>query len=1201
MSARVDPFVGLAPYGEQDAEWFFGREREVELIVANLRAARLTLLYGGSGVGKSSVLLAGVMQRLRRIQDVDREDARALGARRGVALAERPGLAVVMFRDWRDEPLPRLAAAIHAAVVEATGNEDLEPWNGEEPFADRLREQARQVRTVLVVLDQFEEYFMYHPNEDGAGTLAGELPELLDDVDLRVNFLLGLREDALSRLDRFKGRIPDLFGNYLRLRYLERDAAREAIEKPVDHYNATVRAGMPPVKVEPAVVEAVLDGVRAGRLALHASADQTPPAPASTRVETPYLQLVMRELWAAGTAAGAHEVTVQTLEQLEGAAKIVSNHLSKAMGQLSQEDQAVAADVFGFLVTPSRTKIAHAAEDLAVWAGRPQEQVARVLHELAASDRWVLRAVPPTSEEDRERYELYHDVLADAVHDWAGRNQERRRLVETRRNRLRRWRRRGLLGFAWVVCAGLAIAIVQSIGGDHAERAPGVSAEQLAESSGKWLDTDPERSVLLGLQALDRNPSSLAALAALRDAVMDSRLRAAYPRSCRVGCGALGPDGKLRSTAVAQPVGSSDGAYDPYYDSQTPVGDDRSLSVSANGRTIAIVRHGRVRLWDPATGLVQDVAGARRVTRVAFVGVHGRLLLTTRNHEVLVADTRGARRADSIAEGARLVAASTGGRFVATVHGKGLVRVRDLRTGERTSRRPARRVTSLAFNPTDADQLAVGVYRPAPQDRGQGVSLLRWRSDERQYIPAEERYIGPSEAEFRRDGGRLLVTAPGDRPRVYDVDSRKEVRGGAKQLESDARWLGWRLMSVKGNVVNVRFAGWTTALGGHQDPVRDVAVGPDGTKIATGADDGTARIWDAESGNQLLELRVAADEAVTQVEFTPSGDFLVTATEDGAVRLWNVAMGSPLAGAADAHFDGNKSVVGLDGRGRIVTWSASSGRRLRTGRRLGLPFPWYAAQFAPDAGKVAFVDFRRRKLVIRSIAGHEKPRRFDWKPFALSADGSSLLLLGARPRVVDLAGDESPVPLGDKLKSKAFDGAISADGRKVFVAGRRPAVYDVTSPQQPVPLDGAGRKEPLSGAFAPNGGQLVTTGADAVVWDGETGKTVVTLKGHRGPVTSVAYSPDGRWIITGGLDRTVRLWDSETGRASGVVRGFRDRIGTAELDPTNRHLLVEPWFDVPQVLSCTACLDANELMQRARRYVTRPLTAEERREAGLSP
>ena len=163
----------------------------------------------------------------------------------------------------------------------------------------------------------------------------------------------------------------------------------------------------------------------------------------------------------------------------------------------------MAADVFGFLVTPSRTKISQSAEDLGYWAKRPEADVRRVLDAPARSERRILR-------EEDGRYELYHDVLAEAVYDWSSRNQERRRLVETRRNRLRRWRRRGLLGFAWVVCAAVAIAIVQRIGGDDAGRSPAVTARQLAESSGKWLDTDPERSVLLGLAALDRDPSSLA-------------------------------------------------------------------------------------------------------------------------------------------------------------------------------------------------------------------------------------------------------------------------------------------------------------------------------------------------------------------------------------------------------------------------------------------------------------------------------------------------------------------------------------------------------------------------------------------------------------------------------------------------------------------------------------------------------------------
>ena len=64
------PYVGLVPYEEDDAEFFFGRSHEAAIVRANLRSARLTILYGPSGVGKSSLLMAGVVHGLR-------EEARA--------------------------------------------------------------------------------------------------------------------------------------------------------------------------------------------------------------------------------------------------------------------------------------------------------------------------------------------------------------------------------------------------------------------------------------------------------------------------------------------------------------------------------------------------------------------------------------------------------------------------------------------------------------------------------------------------------------------------------------------------------------------------------------------------------------------------------------------------------------------------------------------------------------------------------------------------------------------------------------------------------------------------------------------------------------------------------------------------------------------------------------------------------------------
>ena len=100
MSAPSSPYKGLASFedSELDALLFFGREREREIIAANLMASSLTVLYGETGVGKSSVLRAGVVRDLRALPEP---------------------LEVVVFDDWQDDP----AAALRAQLAHAAGQE----------------------------------------------------------------------------------------------------------------------------------------------------------------------------------------------------------------------------------------------------------------------------------------------------------------------------------------------------------------------------------------------------------------------------------------------------------------------------------------------------------------------------------------------------------------------------------------------------------------------------------------------------------------------------------------------------------------------------------------------------------------------------------------------------------------------------------------------------------------------------------------------------------------------------------------------------------------------------------------------------------------------------------------------------------------------------------------------------------------------
>src|SRR6516225_842205 len=99
----VSPFAGLNYYTESDAEWFFGRTDEAQTIVGNLRAARLTMLYSQSGVGKSSVLRAGVTHELIEL------------AHRRRAQGRRIGYVPVVFNNWKDDPVDELIRAIERA------------------------------------------------------------------------------------------------------------------------------------------------------------------------------------------------------------------------------------------------------------------------------------------------------------------------------------------------------------------------------------------------------------------------------------------------------------------------------------------------------------------------------------------------------------------------------------------------------------------------------------------------------------------------------------------------------------------------------------------------------------------------------------------------------------------------------------------------------------------------------------------------------------------------------------------------------------------------------------------------------------------------------------------------------------------------------------------------------------------------------
>jgi Novel STAND NTPase 1 len=404
------PYAGLNPFSVKDAPFFFGRDHERDLIVANLMASRLTVLYGPSGVGKSSVLNAGALNALRHTYG-------------RLAADGKPQIVAVAFQKWQTNPAAELTRWLTSSLdipADGTLPEKLAAWS------------TRRGGRLLLMLDQFEEYLLYH---ERANDEFGELlPQILKNQTLAVNVLLSLREDSVARLDAFKGRVPNLFQNYLRLDRLTRDAARAAIEGPLDRFNQLGLSGDHPVTIEPALVDAVLADVRTGRLTIgEAGRGRVKDAGALTEelIETPYLQLVMKRLWEEEQKRHSDVILLSTYQRLGGAQRIVENHLDDTVHALSRREQAVAASIFEHLVTPTKSKIAHTSSDLANYAHVDEQQITALLDKLSGPER-ILAPVAPTADQTPEtRYQIFHDVLAPAVLAWTTKHHAR--LAQRRR------------------------------------------------------------------------------------------------------------------------------------------------------------------------------------------------------------------------------------------------------------------------------------------------------------------------------------------------------------------------------------------------------------------------------------------------------------------------------------------------------------------------------------------------------------------------------------------------------------------------------------------------------------------------------------------------------------------------------------------------------------------------------------------------
>ena len=1140
-----NPYKGLRTFDEADAPDFFGREGLVRSMLERLAdrelPGKLLVLTGPSGAGKSSAVRAGLLPAVRE--------------------GSLPGSGEWPIIDMFPGPSPFLSLAKALTEVRDLGSpvdlaNRLRGSPGESLLASELSGPS------LLVIDQFEELFVLTGSgeRDEFLTLLADLVTL-PGSDLKV--AVTVRADFLDRLmahprfglllDRALMLIPPLADHEI----------RAAITEPA------TRVG---VSVEPDLVAELAHAV------------------GSRSTTLPLLQFALADLFA---RRRDRVLTLHAYEAAGGIAGGLSRRADEILHRLEPNEQDVVRQLCLRLVAVTENALQARRRVTREELDRlpvDQEKLDRVLNELgrhrlvtfdqdpetgeaiveiaheALLDEWdQLRSWIDEALQDLRR----HDRLVAAAREW-GRNDEdpsylltgsrlavteewaegtslvltddeQRFLGESRARaslaqRQRTRRRRvltGVLSVAVVISTGFAVfALTQREQAERNERLG--RARELAAASLANLGEDPQRSILLGLEAAGISQEAGAGMIreareALHRAILDNRLELIIEpevADIRSVAAVFSPDGSRLA------VGFSDGAirlYDPGSGvllDRFEVHDDEVIDVkwSADGETLlSVSQDATVRLSDARSG-----------------------------EEVAVLGPMGA--------GGLIGSLSPGGTRVAATAFDGLY-VWDLANPDKPWFEPFMvQVVGVAFDPVEGDRLAVAVN--GPMELGSGLKVYDVSTREEVFHVS---FDGACELRWSPDGTKIATAANDTFGRVWDSstgellasfeehhaflctvdfspDGTRVVTGG-----NDGAARIWDAESARQEIV----------LAGHEERVSFAAYSPDGRKVVTSSEAGLARLWDVSPEGRREVFTVFDPSVVIQARYSGDGASFVTSSFTGVVSVWDSASGELLAElrghegpvhGVDITADGSTVVSGArDNTARV--WDVSSRTEVA---RLDLPFPSWVA-FHPTDGRVGLWSVAQSLHLWDPNSGEE-------------------IMLAEDVEVLELA--------------------FSPDGRLLAVGSENTIrLWDLETGEELAPflIPDLGFVGAADLEFTADGSRLLVAHENAVVkmWDVESRTEIRSYEGHRGLVWGAALSPDENLVAGTAQYGAVRVWETETGRELLVLEDDA-AFTSVDFSPDGRHLLVAGDFGAR-----VHVVHEDNLVELARSRLLRWWTAEE--------
>ncbi|MBW4502614.1 MAG: WD40 repeat domain-containing protein [Scytonema hyalinum WJT4-NPBG1] len=1117
-----NPYQGLAAFGEEDAEFFFGRETFVNGLVEAVQKQPLVGVIGPSGSGKSSVVYAGLIPQLRK---------------EGSWLIEsfRPGnqpfyqLASALVRQLEPElgETGQLREAAGLAGDIQQGKVTLEQ------VVSRIT-QRNSGKRLLLAADQFEELYTLCQDKAEQERFADLLLKSFATKSFTLVFTL--RADFYGYVlsyrpwrDALEQFTPKLLSS------MSREELQRAIEQPAQKLE---------VQLEPQLTQRILDDV------------------GSEPGNLPLLEFALTRLW---SKQQNRVLTHQAYEEIGGVKKALANHAEQIYQQLSETEQKAAQRIFVQLVRPGE-----GTEDTRRIATRAEvgdENWGLISYLAGYQARLVVTGRDDKSQEDT--VEVVHEALIRewiTLREWMNANREFRVWQERLKVAMREWKSNNHDSGALLRGGPLTVAQEWL----HKRSHEMTQLEQdFIRASTEQRDKEQEelkrrqrrsRNVLIGglVGALSLTGFALGQWRSAQQRRVDltaataKLLLSTEPVQGMVN--AINAAGLSRSPIISFPNKLFPAVQDSLFSAvqssyeknvlKGHSGSVLSVAISTDGKTIVSGgQDGTVRLWNQqGQPIAQPFKGHSNAVRSVAISIDGKTIVSGGDDgTVRLWNQQGqpiAQPFKAHSGAVRSVAISTDGKTIVSGGDDGTVRLWN-QQGQPIAQ-PFKGHSGLVWSvaiSTDGKTIVSG---------GDDGTVRLWNQQGQPIAQPLKGHSGSvNEVAISTDSKTIVSGGDDGTVRLWNQQGQpiaQPFKGHSDPVRSVAISTDGKTIVSGGDDGTVGL--WNQQgqpipqpLKGHSGPVTSVAISTDGKTIVSGGDDGTVRLWN-QQGQPIAQPFKGHEETVRSVAISTDGKTIVSGGDDGTVRLWN-QQGQPIAQPLKGH-SGPVSLVAISTDGKSIV--SGGNNTVRVWNQQGQPIPQPLKGHSGSVNEVA-ISTDGKTIVSGGVDGTVGVWNQQGQPIAQPFKGHSGYIMSVAistdGKTIVSGGVDGTVGLWNQQGqpiTQPFKGhlgsvnsvAISTDGKTIVSGGVDGTVGLWNQQGQPIAQPFKGHSGyVLSVAISTDGKTIVSGGQDGTVrlWNQQGQLIAQPFKGHSDPVRSVAISTDGKTIVSGGDDGTVRLWD----------------------------------------------------------------------------